>query len=46
VDREQMRQAADELGVDFDDHVAKVIAAMEENSAALGLEGEPQASSS
>jgi putative nucleotidyltransferase with HDIG domain len=46
VDREQMRQAADELGVDFDDHVAKVIAAMEENAAALGLEGEPQASSS
>jgi putative nucleotidyltransferase with HDIG domain len=46
VDREQMRQAAEELGVDFDDHVAKVIAAMEENAAELGLEGQAQASSS
>jgi putative nucleotidyltransferase with HDIG domain len=46
VDREQVRQAADELGVEFDDHVAKVIAAMEENAAELGLEGQAQASSS
>jgi putative nucleotidyltransferase with HDIG domain len=48
VDREQVRRAADELGVDFDDHLAKVIAAMEENAAKLGLEGqgEAQASSS
>jgi putative nucleotidyltransferase with HDIG domain len=46
VDREQVQRAADELGVDFDDHVAKVIAAMEENAAELGLEGQAQASSS
>ena len=39
VDREEMRRAADELGVDFDEHVAKVIAAMEERSTELGLDG-------
>ena len=37
VDREQMRRAADELGVDFDDHLARVIAAMEERAEELGL---------
>ena len=45
VDREELRRAADELGVDFDQHVAKVIAAMEERAEELGLErgagGEP-----
>jgi putative nucleotidyltransferase with HDIG domain len=39
VNREEMRSAAEELGVDFDEHVSKVIAAMEERSAELGLDG-------
>jgi putative nucleotidyltransferase with HDIG domain len=37
VNREEVRTAADELGVDFDEHVAKVIAAMEERADDLGL---------
>ncbi|HKR99990.1 MAG TPA: HDIG domain-containing protein [Candidatus Dormibacteraeota bacterium] len=37
VNREEVRAAADELGVDFDEHVAKVIAAMEERADELGL---------
>jgi putative nucleotidyltransferase with HDIG domain len=37
VNRDEMRQAADELGVDFDEHVAKVIAAMEGRAEELGL---------
>ncbi len=41
VDREQMRRAADELGVDFDEHLQKVIAAMEERGEELGLVKEP-----
>src|SRR3954467_15077130 len=43
VNREEMRQAAEELGVDFDQHVTTVIAAMEERSSELGLDGEQQA---
>jgi len=39
VNRDEMRQAAEELGVEFDDHVTKVIAAMEERSTELGLDG-------
>jgi putative nucleotidyltransferase with HDIG domain len=39
VNRDEVRAAADELGVDFDEHVARVIAAMEERAAELGLEG-------
>src|SRR5918911_2215922 len=39
VNREEVREAADELGVDFDEHVATVIGAMEERAAELGLEG-------
>lgn len=38
VDREQVRRGAEELGVDFDEHVARVIAAMEERAGELGLE--------
>src|SRR6266480_1376212 len=38
VDRDQVRQGAEELGVDFDEHVRKVIAFMEERSAELGLD--------
>jgi putative nucleotidyltransferase with HDIG domain len=38
VNRDEVRSAADELGVDFDTHVAKVIAAMEERATELGLD--------
>ena len=38
VDREAVRRGAEELGVDFDEHVAKVIAAMEARAGELGLE--------
>ena len=38
VDREQVRRGAEELGVDFDEHVARVIAAMEERAEELGLD--------
>ena len=44
VNRDEVRVAADELGVEFDEHVAFVIAAMEERADALGLsksEGAP-----
>jgi putative nucleotidyltransferase with HDIG domain len=40
VNRDEVYQAAEELGVDFDEHVRKVIAAMEERAAELGLEGQ------
>jgi putative nucleotidyltransferase with HDIG domain len=42
VDREALRAAAEDLGVDFDEHVAFVIAAMEEHAGELGLEGSAQ----
>lgn len=37
VNRDEVRQGAAELGVDFDEHVAFVIAAMEERADELGL---------
>jgi len=37
VNRDEVHQGAEELGVDFDEHVAFVIAAMEERAEALGL---------
>jgi len=37
VDREEVRAGAEELGVDFDQHVAFVIGAMEANADELGL---------
>jgi len=37
VNRDEVRAGAEELGVDFDEHVAFVIAAMEGDSEALGL---------
>src|SRR5919204_466726 len=40
VDRDELRRGAEELGVDFDEHLARVIAAMEGRAAELGLEGE------
>ena len=39
VNRDEVRQGAEELGVDFDEHVAFVIAALEERSGELGLDG-------
>ena len=39
VDRDEMRSAAEELGVDFDEHVARLIGAMEERAGELGLDG-------
>jgi putative nucleotidyltransferase with HDIG domain len=41
VDREQMQRAADELGVDFDEHLRLVIGAMELRADELGLLKEP-----
>ena len=38
VNRDEVREGADELGVDFDEHVALVIAAMADRADALGLE--------
>ena len=40
VNREEVREGAEELGVDFDEHVTFVIAAMEERAGELGLEGQ------
>jgi putative nucleotidyltransferase with HDIG domain len=37
VNRDEVRDGAEELGVDFDEHVAFVIAAMEERAEELGL---------
>jgi putative nucleotidyltransferase with HDIG domain len=39
VNRDEVQQGAEELGVDFDEHVAFVIAAMEEQKDELGLAG-------
>ena len=39
VDRDGMLKGAQELGVDFDEHVAFVAAAMSANASALGLAG-------
>ena len=44
VNRDAMRAGAEELGVDFDEHVAFVIAALDERATELGLDGrEPAA---
>ena len=42
VNREEVRDGAEELGVDFDEHVAFLIAAMEERADELGLLGSEQ----
>jgi putative nucleotidyltransferase with HDIG domain len=39
VNRDELRAGAEHLGVDFDEHVAFVIAALEERSGELGLDG-------
>ena len=44
VNRDEMRKGAEQLGVDFDEHLAFVIAALEERSGELALDGsEPAA---
>ena len=40
VDRDQLQRGADELGVDFDEHIATVIAALDERADELGLTGD------
>ena len=37
MNRDEVRRGAEELGVDFDEHVAFVIAAMAEQADELGL---------
>ena len=39
VNRDELREGAEALGVDFDEHVAFVIAALEARAGELGLEG-------
>src|SRR3954463_11642891 len=39
VSRDELRAGAENLGVDFDEHVTLVIAALEERAGELGLEG-------
>ena len=39
VDRDEVRQGAEELGEDFDEHIAFVIAALEPEAVTLGLAG-------
>jgi putative nucleotidyltransferase with HDIG domain len=43
VNRDDVRSGADELGVDFDEHVRFVVAALEEHAAELQIDGEPAA---
>jgi putative nucleotidyltransferase with HDIG domain len=43
VDRDELRAGAEALGVDFDEHLTTVIAALEERSAELELDGRPAA---
>ena len=44
IDRDELRHGAEALGVDFDEHLAFVIAALEERSAELALDGAEPAS--
>jgi putative nucleotidyltransferase with HDIG domain len=39
VNRDELREGAEKLGVDFDEHVTLVIAALDERASELGLEG-------
>jgi hypothetical protein len=43
VDREALVRGAEELGVDFDEHVAFVVGALEPRAEDLGLAGAPAA---
>jgi putative nucleotidyltransferase with HDIG domain len=42
VDRAAMREGAEGLGIDFDEHVEFVVAALQPEAAALGLDGAPR----
>ena len=46
VNRDEVREGAEELGVDFDEHLGRVIAALEERATELGLEGAGDAAAS
>jgi putative nucleotidyltransferase with HDIG domain len=39
VDRDELRHGAEELGVDFDEHLAFVVTALEERAEELGVKG-------
>jgi putative nucleotidyltransferase with HDIG domain len=39
VNRDELREGAEQLGVEFDEHVAFVIAALDERASELGLDG-------
>ena len=39
IDRDELREGAEALGVDFDEHLTTVIAALEEHSGELELDG-------
>ena len=39
VNRDELREGAEKLGVDFDEHVAFVIAALDDHAGVLGLDG-------
>jgi putative nucleotidyltransferase with HDIG domain len=43
VNRDDVIQGASELGVDLDEHIAFVVAAMQRNAEAIGLQGTPAA---
>jgi putative nucleotidyltransferase with HDIG domain len=43
VNREELREGAEKLDVDFDEHLTVVIDALEEHSAELGLDGKAHA---
>jgi len=42
IDRDENTIFIEELGVDFDEHVSRVLAALQENAEALGVGGQPQ----
>lgn len=42
VDREALRRGAEELGVEFDEHVQFVVGALQPHAAELGLDAAPQ----
>jgi putative nucleotidyltransferase with HDIG domain len=42
VDRDEVREAAEDLGVDFDDHVETLIEAMQDRATELGLAADQQ----
>ena len=41
VNRDDVTRGAEELGVDFDEHITIVIGALEERADELGLNGSP-----